>query len=180
MSRVAGIYAVVVKDRVIMFADATVNIEPTAEDLAEIAINSAAVARSEFDIEPRVAMLSFSNFGSNQHPFAGKVSRAVDLARERAPDLVIDGEMAPDTALLPEIVEAAFPRSLIKGDANVLIFPDLQSGNIALKLVQRLAGADVIGPILMGLKKPVNVLNHYSTVQEVVNITAITAVMADR
>jgi len=180
MSRVAGIYAVIVKDRVLMFADATVNIEPTAADLAEIAINAAAVARADFDIEPRVAMLSFSTFGSNKHPFAAKVSRAVDLVRQRDPALLVDGEMAPDTALLPEIVETSFPHSLIKGDANVLIFPDLQSGNIALKLVQRLAGAETIGPLLMGLRRPVNVLNHYSTVQEIVSISALTAVMADR
>jgi phosphotransacetylase len=123
-------------------------------------------------------MLSFGNFGSVKHPFTEKVKRAVALARAQQPDLVIEGEMQADTALVPEICDTAFPHSAVRGDANVLIFPDLQSGNIAYKLIQRLAGADVIGPILMGLAKPVNVLNHYSSVSEIANMAAITAVMA--
>jgi phosphotransacetylase len=118
--------------------------------------------RGYFDIEPRVAMLSFGNFGSVDHPYAQKMARATEVARRLRPDLIVDGEMAPDTALLPEIVEANFPHSRIRGDANVLIFPNVQSGNISLKLVQRLAGADIIGPILMGLNQPVNALNYYA------------------
>jgi malate dehydrogenase (oxaloacetate-decarboxylating)(NADP+) len=106
------------------------------------------------------------------------MAHATDLARLRDPDLIIDGEMAPDTALVPEIVEANFPHSRIRGNANVLIFPNVQSGNIALKLVHRIAGGEVIGPILMGLNKPVNALNYFSSVQEIVNITTITAIMA--
>ena len=177
-TRVAGLYCMVVGNRVLFFADATVNIEPTAEELAEIALSAASIAQKHFDIEPRVAMLSFSNFGSVHHPFAKRMADATRIARQRRPGLVVDGEMAPDVALVPEICEANFPHSRIRGDANVLIFPNVQSGNISLKLVQRLAGGEVIGPILMGLRKPVNVLNYYSTVAEIVNITAITSVLA--
>jgi len=179
VSRVAGMYCVVVRDRVLFFADATVNIDPTAEELGEIAVAAAGIAQSYFDVEPRVAMISFGNFGSVDHPLTHKMARATAHARRLQPDLVVDGEMAPDTALVPEIVEANFPHSSIRGDANVLIFPNVQSGNISLKLVQRLAGADVIGPILMGLNKPVNALNYYASVQEIVNIATITAIMAD-
>jgi malate dehydrogenase (oxaloacetate-decarboxylating)(NADP+) len=180
VSRVAGMYCMVLKDKVLFFADATVNIDPSAEELAEIALMSALIAREDFGIEPRVAMLSFSNFGSVKHPFTDKMRRATEIAKKLAPGLVVDGEMAADTALVPEICETTFPHSKIAGDANVLIFPGLTSGNVAYKLVQHLAGAEVIGPILMGLKRPVNVLNHYSSVSEIVNITAITAVMARR
>jgi malate dehydrogenase (oxaloacetate-decarboxylating)(NADP+) len=177
-TRVAGMYCVVVNDRVLFFADATVNIEPTAEQLAEIAVNGAEIARRYFDIEPRVAMLSFSNFGSVDHAFARRMAEAMRLARLRAPDLVIDGEMAPDTALVPIIAQTNFPQSLIQGDANVLIFPNVQSGNISMKLVQRLAGAEIIGPVLMGLNKPVNALNYYSSTREIVNMVTITGMMA--
>src|SRR5690606_20980328 len=112
------------------------------------------------------------------HPFAQKMARATEIARLREPGLVVEGEMAPDTALVPEIVDANFPHSRIRGNANVLIFPNVQSGNIALKLVHRIAGGEVIGPILMGLNKPVNALNYYSSVQEIVNIATITGIMA--
>jgi malate dehydrogenase (oxaloacetate-decarboxylating)(NADP+) len=180
VTRVAGMFCVVVKDRVLFFADATINIEPSAEEVAEIATNAADIVRRYFDVEPRVAMLSFSNFGSVEHPIAHKMSDATRLARQRMPDVVIDGEMAPDTALVPAIAEANFPQSLVHGDANVLIFPNVQVGNIALKLVHRLAGAEVIGPVLMGLNKPVNALNYYSSVKEIVDMVTITAMMSDR
>ncbi len=180
VTRVSGMYCMVLKDKVLFFADATVNIDPTAEELAEIAIMAATIAKEDFGIEPRVAMLSFSNFGSVKHPYTDKMRRATEIAKGIKPDLVIDGEMAGDTALVPEICETTFPHSRIAGDANVLIFPGLTSGNVAYKLVQHLAGAEVIGPILMGLNRPVNVLNHYSSVTEIVNIAAITAVMARR
>jgi malate dehydrogenase (oxaloacetate-decarboxylating)(NADP+) len=169
----------VLKDRILFFGDATVNIEPSAEELAEIALMAANLARYHFDVTPRVAMLSFSNFGSVDHPLARKVKDATAIARARQPTLVIECEMQADTALVPEISEQAFPHSAIAGNANVLIFPDLQAGNIAYKLVQRLANAEVIGPILTGLRKPVNVLNHYSSVTEIANITAITTVLAN-
>jgi malate dehydrogenase (oxaloacetate-decarboxylating)(NADP+) len=176
--RVAGMYIVVLRKRVLFFADATVNIEPDARTLAEIAVLAGRTVRDLFDTEPRVAMLSFSNFGSVDHPIARRVAEAVELARAADPTLILDGEMQADTALVPEIVDAAFPHSLIKGDANVLIFPDLQSGNIAYKLAQRLADAEVIGPLIMGLRRPVNVLNHWSSVSEIVNMAALTAVAA--
>ena len=179
ITRAAGVYCVVLMDRLLIIADATVNIEPTSDQLAEIALMAANVARYHFDMTPRVAMLSFSNFGSVDHPHARKVREATAIARARQPALIIDGEMQADTALVPEIVEKTFPHSAIKGDANVLIFPDLQSGNIAYKLIQHLAKAELIGPILVGLRKPVNVVNHYSSVSEIVNITAITTVMAN-
>jgi malate dehydrogenase (oxaloacetate-decarboxylating)(NADP+) len=176
--RVAGMYLVVFRKRVMFFADATVNIEPDAGALAEIAVLAGRTVRALFDTEPRVAMLSFSNFGSVDHPLAKRVAEAVRLAREADPALVVDGEMQADTALVPEIVASAFPFSSIRGDANVLIFPDLQSGNIAYKLAQRLAEAEVIGPILMGMRRPVNVVNHWSSVSEIVNIAAITSLQA--
>ncbi len=176
--RVAGMYLVILRKRMLFFADATVNIEPDARTLAEIAILAGKTVRAMFDTEPRIAMLSFSNFGSVDHPLARRVAEATALAREADPTLSLDGEMQADTALVPEIVEAAFPHSGIKGDANVLIFPDLQSGNIAYKLAQRLADAEVIGPLIMGLRRPVNVLNHWSSVNEIVNMAALTCVAA--
>jgi malate dehydrogenase (oxaloacetate-decarboxylating)(NADP+) len=179
ITRTAGVYCMVLKDRVLVVADATVNIEPTAEELAEIALMAANVARYYFDMTPKVAMLSFSNFGSVDHPHARKVREATAIAKARQPSLLIEGEMQADTALVPEICETTFPHSAIVGDANVLVFPDLQSGNIAYKLIQQLAKAEVIGPILVGLKKPVNVLNHYSSVAEIANIAALTTVMAN-
>jgi malate dehydrogenase (oxaloacetate-decarboxylating)(NADP+) len=178
--RVAGMYLVVFRKRVMFFADATVNIEPDARALSEIAVLAGKTVRALFDTEPRIAMLSFSNFGSVDHPLARRVADAVRLAREADPTLVIDGEMQADTALVRGIVETAFPFSKIKGDANVLIFPDLQSGNIAYKLAQRLAEAEVIGPILMGMRRPVNVVNHWSSVSEIVNIAALTSLQAGR
>ena len=178
--RVAGMYLVLYRKRLMFFADATVNIAPDAECLADIAVLAGRTARALFDAEPRIALLSFSNFGSVDHPEAKRVAEAVRKARAQDPSLVIDGEMQADTAVVPEIVETAFPFSRIKGDANVLIFPDLQSGNIAYKLAQRLAEAEVIGPILMGMRRPVNVINHFSSVQEIVNIAAITSLQAGR
>jgi malate dehydrogenase (oxaloacetate-decarboxylating)(NADP+) len=115
-----------------------------------------------------------------EHPQTLRAKEAVRLARLADPTLIIDGEMQADTALVPEISQHAFPMSAIQGDANVLVFPDLQAGNIAYKLVQHLAGAAVIGPILLGLSQPTNVLNHYSSVDEIVNITAITVLQARR
>jgi malate dehydrogenase (oxaloacetate-decarboxylating)(NADP+) len=178
--RAAGMYAMILPERVLFFADATVNIDPDAETLAEIAMLAADAAHDLFHVTPRIAMLSFSNFGEIHHPACEKVRRAMELVRRVRPDLQVDGEMMADTALVPEIVSSAFPESRIAGDANVLIFPDLQSGNIAYKLTQRLAGADLVGPILLGLEHPVNALNHYSTVEEIVNLTAITVAAAEK
>jgi len=177
VSRVAGLYMMILKDKAYFFADTTVNIEPTAEELAEIAICSAEVAR-RFHIEPRIAMLSFSNFGSSKHRFVDKVKEATRIVKRRAPELVVDGEMQADTAVVPELIEQHYPFSTLKGEANVLIFPELQSANVAYKLVHRLGGAEAIGPILMGMRKPVHVLQHGCEVKDIVNMAAIAVVDA--
>jgi malate dehydrogenase (oxaloacetate-decarboxylating)(NADP+) len=170
--RIAGLYMLVFKNQTIFIGDATVNIEPTAEDLAEIALLTAVKVR-EFDIEPRIAMLSFSNFGSTKHPLAEKVRRAVELARARMPEVMIDGEMQADTAVVPDIINELYSFSSLKGGANVLICPDLTSANIAYKLLTRLGGATAIGPILLGIKKPVYLLIPGNEVSDIVNITAL-------
>ena len=178
LKRVAGVYVLITpKGDIYFLADATVNIEPTAEDLAEIAIMAAEKAR-RFNQEPRVAMLSFSNFGSTRHPLADKVRRAVDLVRQRAPGLMIDGEMQADTAVTPHIMEETYPFSTLKGGANVLIFPNLESGNIAYKLLHRIGGAELIGPLLTGLSKPVHVLQRGSEVNDIVHVAAVAVVDA--
>jgi malate dehydrogenase (oxaloacetate-decarboxylating)(NADP+) len=177
LTRVSGVYMLVFKKDVYFFADATVNINPSAEELAEIAICCADTAR-RFDVEPKVAMLSFSNFGSTRHEFADKVRRATGIAKKRRPDLMIEGEMQADTAVVPEIIRETYPFCSLKDGANVLIFPDLQSGNIAYKLLMRLGGAEAIGPILMGMKKSVHVLQRGSDVNDIVNMTAIAVVDA--
>ncbi|MDX1996705.1 MAG: phosphate acetyltransferase [Thermoanaerobaculia bacterium] len=175
--RVSGAYILMLKDRVLFLADTTVNIQPSAEDLAEIALLTAEFAR-RFDIVPRVAMLSFSNFGSNQHPDAKKVRRATEIAKARAPELQIDGEMQADNAVIESIRAENYPWSDLKGPANVLIFPDLNSANAAYKLIWRLADAEAIGPILLGMAKPVHVLQRGVDVADIVNVAAICAVDA--
>jgi malate dehydrogenase (oxaloacetate-decarboxylating)(NADP+) len=178
IQRVAGAYAVLTKRHLFFIADATVNIEPTAEELAEIAIMTAELAR-RFDLEPRVAMLSFSNFGSTNHPLTQKVREALAIVREREPELVIDGEMRGDTATMPEIIERSYPFSSLRGGrANVLVCPGLESANIGQKLLRGLAGLECIGPILMGMKKPVHVLDREDAVADIVNMAAIAVVEA--
>ena len=176
--RAVGMYMMTLKNRVLFLADATVNIEPTAEDLAEIAIQTAKVAR-QFDVEPRVAMLSFSNFGSTRHPLAEKVAQATRLVKERAPDLEVDGEMQADTALVPELL-AEYPFSRLREPANVLIFPDLEAANVAYKLLQRLADAEATGPILEGPARPVHILQRGDDVRDVVNMAAIAVLEAQQ
>jgi malate dehydrogenase (oxaloacetate-decarboxylating)(NADP+) len=177
--RVAAVFVIVTKKDVYFFADTHVNIDPTAEDLAEIALLAAEVA-TEFNIEPRVAMLSFSNFGSVNHPLAEKMRRATELVLEKNPELMVDGEMMADTALAPEIIEEEYPFSQLKGGATVLIFPDLGAANIAYKMMMRIGGAESLGPILMGLSKPVHVLQRGATVEEIVNMAAIAVVDAQK
>jgi malate dehydrogenase (oxaloacetate-decarboxylating)(NADP+) len=177
VSRVAGLFALVLRDDVYFFADPLVNIEPTAEDLAEIAMLSAEEVR-RFHIEPRIAMISFSNFGSVKHPLADKVRRATEIVRRRAPDLVVDGEMQADTAVSPELLAECYPFSVLQGGANVLVFPDLQSANAAYKLVLRLAGAEAIGPILLGMGKPVYLLQHGMETKDIVSAAALAVVEA--
>ena len=174
--RVSGLYILMLKHQTFFFADTTVNIEPTAEDLAEIAILTADAVR-RFDIEPRTAMVSFSNFGSNTHASALKVKSAVERVKRARPDLAIDGEMQADYAVVPEMLEAQYPWATVQRP-NVLIFADLEAANAAYKLVWRLAGAEAIGPILLGLSKPVHVLQRGVEVADIVNMAAIAVVDA--
>ncbi|MDD2583224.1 MAG: NADP-dependent malic enzyme, partial [Desulfuromonadaceae bacterium] len=176
LSSVHGLYMMVFKKGVYFLADTTVTIDPTAEELAETAILAAEKVRM-FDIEPRVAMLSFSNFGSVDHQQARKVRQAVEIVKLRAPDLVIDGEMQADTAVVPELLDG-FTFSKLNNCANVLIFPDLNSGNICYKLLHHLGGAEAIGPILMGMNKPVHVLQRGDSVDDIVKMAAIAVVDA--
>ncbi|HEX2444851.1 MAG TPA: NADP-dependent malic enzyme [Vicinamibacterales bacterium] len=178
VSRVSAVNLLVLKDRLLFCADTMVNVEPTSAELAEIAILAAETARF-FDVEPRIALLSFSNFGSARHPSAARVAEAVQQARERRPDLVIDGELNVETALVEEIAREHFPHSQIQGDANVLVFPDLAAGNIGYKIAHRLGKADMVGPILMGMRRPVNVLPPGASAADIVNVAAITAVAAE-
>jgi malate dehydrogenase (oxaloacetate-decarboxylating)(NADP+) len=168
ISVVSGLYIVVAKQDEFFFADSTVNVNPTADQLVDIALSAADTVR-DFDIEPRIAMLSFSNFGSAPHADSVKIKKAVKIIKSLRPDLMIDGEMQADTAVVPEIIEKEFPFSDLKGRANVLIFPDLNSGNIAYKLMARIGQATVIGPILMGMRKPIHVLQKGATVDDIHN-----------
>jgi len=163
---------------VIVFADCAINPEPNAEQLADIAIASAETGKILVGIEPRVAMLSFSTKGSAKHPLVEKVVEATKIAKEKKPDLLIDGELQADAALIPSIGERKAPNSKIAGKANVLIFPDLQSGNIAYKLVERLAKAKAIGPISQGMRKPINDLSRGCSAEDIVNVVAITVLQA--
>jgi len=175
--RVSGAYMLIVQDRLLFLADTTVNIDPTPEELAEIALLTVELAR-RFGVVPRVAMLSFSNFGSNKHPSARKVRRATEIVRELDPDLEIDGEMQADTAVFEGILKESYPWSRLREPANVLIFPELQSANIAYKLIWRLANAEAVGPILLGLGKPVHVLQGGLEVSDIVNMAALCVVDA--
>ena len=177
LSKVHGLYMMVTKKEAVFFADTTVTIEPTAEELAETAILTAEKAKY-FEVEPRVAMLSFSNFGSALHPLTSKVAKATRLVKEMAPDLIVEGEIQANVALDPELIEKQYSFSQLKGNANVFIFPDLQSGNIAYKLLHKLGGAEQIGPILMGTKKPVHVLQRGDDVTDIVNMAAVAVVDA--
>ena len=170
--RVSGVYVIVTKQQVFFFSDTTVNIEPTAEELAEIALLAAEVAR-DFNFEPRVAMLSFSNFGSTQHPLAEKMRLAAELVKQRHPEIMVDGEMMADTAVVPEIIQEEYPFSTLRGGANVLIFPNLSAANIAYKLMMRIGDAEALGPILVGLSKPVHVLQRGATAEEIVDMATI-------
>jgi malate dehydrogenase (oxaloacetate-decarboxylating)(NADP+) len=170
-TRAAGVYIMIVEDRVYLFTDATVNIEPTAEDLVEIACLAADFAK-RLEIDPRVAFLSFSNFGSTPHPLSDKVRRAVELTKARRPDLEVDGEMQADTAVMADLIENRYPFSAVK-DANVLVFPSLESANIAYKLLARLGNAKAIGPILLGMGAPVHVLQTGDDVNAIVQIASV-------
>jgi phosphate acetyltransferase len=161
-----------------IFADCAVMPNPNEKELAEIAIASAETGRVLCGMDPKVAMLSFSTYGSAKHELVDKVKNAVAIAKEKAPGLKIDGEMQADAAIIPKVGKSKAPNSPIAGQANVLVFPDLQSGNIAYKLVERLAKAQAVGPILQGIAKPVNDLSRGCSVDDIVHLVAITSVQA--
>ncbi len=177
---IAGLYAMVFKKEVIFFADTTVNMSPSAEELAEIAILSANEVVKTFNIRPKIAMLSFSNFGSVRHPLTEKVAKAVKIVKSKRPDIEIDGEMQVDVAFDEELLNKIYNFSDLKGRANVLIFPSLEVGNIVYKLMARLGGAEAVGPILVGLEKSVHILQRHCDVDTIVRMSAIAAVDAEK
>jgi malate dehydrogenase (oxaloacetate-decarboxylating)(NADP+) len=178
LHRVAGCYPMVTrKGELYFFADTSVTVDPTAEDLVEIALCTAEEAR-RFNVVPRVAMLSFSSFGSAKHPFCDKVRKAVELLHKADPTLIVDGEIMADAAVSPEMLEEMYPFSSLKGGANVLIFPNLESANIGYKLLKTIGGATTLGPILMGMARPVHLLARGAEVEEIVNVVAIAIVDA--
>jgi len=174
---VSGIYMLVLPQQTLFFADCTVNIDPDAATLVEIASATAEFV-SRLGVEPRVALLSFSNFGSVRHPAAEKVQSAVRLLQEREPSLQVDGEMQADTAVVERILAEHYPFTRLRGPANVLIFPSLDAANISYKLLDRVGGAQAIGPILVGMAQPVHVLQRGSEVNDIVNLAVIAAVDA--
>jgi phosphate acetyltransferase len=184
MNTVSSVFLMVTKNPdfgengVLCFADCAVNPNPNAQALAEIAVSTASSCKSFLGVDARVAMLSFSTKGSAKHKDCNKVLEALQIARELAPELQIDGELQADAALLPKIGEKKAPGSAVAGKANTLIFPDLDAGNIGYKLVERIAGAEAVGPIIQGLAKPVNDLSRGCSVDDIVSVSAITAVQA--
>lgn len=180
VSRAAGVYLLLFDDRMFFIADTTVNQNPTAEELAEIAFMAARVAKNYFGVEPKVAMLSYSNFGSNSDERSIKVRKAVEIARQRWPELIIDGEMQADVAVEPTVAQEIFPFSAIQGDANVLVCPDLEAANIAYKLLWRVGKGEAIGPILTGVNAAVHVLQRGVEVGDIVNMAAMCVLKAQR
>jgi malate dehydrogenase (oxaloacetate-decarboxylating)(NADP+) len=179
-SIVSAHYIVMIDRRPYFFADCAVNISPTAEELAEIALSTAATALHDFDVAPRVAMLSYSNFGSAGGAEPERVREAVRICNEKAPDLPLDGEMHADTAVTAHLLQERHPFNKLGGPANVLVFPDLAAANAAYQLLHHLAGAQVIGPILTGMSKSVHVAQRDAEVGDIVNLTAIAVLDAQR
>lgn len=175
--KTSGAFLMVKNDEKLIFADCAINIAPDSQDLAEIAVESVKTARM-FDIEPRVAMLSFSTKGSAVSDETKKVSDAVEIAKEMDPDLVLDGEFQFDAAFVPSVAQKKAPESDIQGDANVFVFPGLEAGNIGYKIAQRLGGYEAVGPILQGLNAPVNDLSRGCSEDDVYNLALITAMQS--
>jgi len=184
VSVVSGVFIMILKNKtigdngILIFADCAVMPDPDEKQLAEIAVTTAKTAKTIANIEPRIAMLSFSTKGSAKHALVDKVVNATRIAHEMAPELMIDGEMQLDAALDEEVGQLKSPGSLVAGKANVLVFPGLEAANIGYKLVQRLAGAEAIGPILQGMAAPINDLSRGCSVSDIVNMAAITATQA--
>jgi len=177
--KVSGVFFIKYHDEIKLFADAAVEISPDAKDLADIAIDTAHTAK-EFGIEPRVAMLSFSTKGSASHPEVDKVKEAVKIAQHKKPKLLIDGELQLDAAVMPEVCKIKCPDCKLQGNANVFIFPNLSAANIGYKLVMFFGKAEAIGPVIQGLNKPVNDLSRSCTTQDIVDITAVTVIQAQK
>ncbi|PAD68972.1 phosphate acetyltransferase [Bacillus sp. 7586-K] len=177
IKKTSGVFIMVREEEKYVFADCAINIAPDSQDLAEIAVASAETAKM-FDIDPRVALLSFSTKGSAKSPETEKVAEAVNIAKELAPDLVLDGEFQFDAAFVPSVAEKKAPGSVLKGDANVFVFPSLEAGNIGYKIAQRLGNFEAVGPILQGLNKPVNDLSRGCNAEDVYKLALITAAQA--
>lgn len=181
ISVVSGAFIMILNDKkfgedgLMVFADCAVQPDPTAQELAEIAVATGNTARTIAGFEPKIAMLSFSTLGSGKHEMVDKVVEATRLAKEMAPDMMIEGELQSDAAIVPEVGQKKAPGSKIAGNANVLVFPTMQAGNIAYKLVQRIAGVEAVGPILQGMAAPINDLSRGCSVDDIVNLVAITA-----
>lgn len=178
-SKAAGIYILVFKNRVLFFADCTAQIDPSAENLSEIAINTANLYRLLLKREPRVAFLSYSSFGSNRHPSATKVKKAVNITKEKRPKMIIDGEMQADVAVNKGILDQLFNFNELDKAADILIFPELNSANISYKLLTQLADTSAIGPILVPMKSTVNIMQRTASVSEIVNMCTVTALLSE-
>lgn len=176
-TRAAGVHLVIHRNEPYFFADTTAITDPGAEDVAEIAISTALLAR-RFGVEPRIAMLSFSNFGSVPHADARKMARAAEIVRSRSPEWVVEGEMQADTALMPEFREEHFPFAQLRGKANVLVFPNLSAGNLSYKVAQLFGASLVVGPLMVGLEQPVGLLSRYASVGDVLHSATTVSMLA--